>query len=99
MPLLHLFGVGVSAVIRTLNFLDDRLHLLDLTAPFFLAHLEVLLEQLVIGLAIAATKAVPEGSVLTVVVVEVQMVPEESSQQVNRRGQLQRLTRYGTQRR
>lgn len=43
------------------------------------AHLELLLEELVVGLAVAATQAVPERGVLSVVVVEVKMVDSVAS--------------------
>nr|GFD55168.1 hypothetical protein [Tanacetum cinerariifolium] len=42
--------------------------------PLALAHLELLLEQLVIRLSVAAAHAVPERCKLAVVVVEVQVV-------------------------
>ena len=45
-----------------------------LLVPHALAHLELLLEQLVAGLAVAAAEAVPERGELPVVVVEVQVV-------------------------
>lgn len=52
----------------------DGFRFLDLALPFGLSHLGLAAEELVVGLAVAATEAVPEGGELTVVVVEVQMV-------------------------
>ena len=65
---------GVAAVIVSLNRLEDRLHLLGLAAPFFLTHLGLTTEQLLVGLAVTATKTVPERCELPVVVVEVQVM-------------------------
>ena len=52
-------------------------HLVDgngLLVPLVLAHFELLLEELVVGLAVAATQTVPEGCELSVVIVEVQVM-------------------------
>lgn len=66
-------GIGVVlAVVLPLDFLDDALHLLALLLPLGLGHLELLAEQLVVGLAVRAAEAVPECGVLAVVVVEVE---------------------------
>jgi len=54
--------------------LDLLYHFVDgfrLLLPLALTHLELLLEELVVGLPVTSSKAVPEGSVLSVVVVEV----------------------------
>ena len=64
----------VLAIIRALDFLDHLVDSLGLLRPFALAHLELLLEQLIIGLPVATTHAVPQRGKLTVVVVEVQVV-------------------------
>ena len=77
--------MSVSSVIATLDFLDNFLHLLDLTIPLLLAHLTLTSEELIIWLFVAATEAVPEGGVLTVVVVEVQVVHGVASSTVNYR--------------
>lgn len=69
------FHLGlVSAVVLALDLLDHLIDCLGLLFPFALAHLELLLEQLVVGLPVAATHAVPERRELAVIVVEVQMV-------------------------
>lgn len=65
---------GVAAVIFSLNCLENSLHLLGLAAPFLLTHLGLTTEQLLIGLAVTATKTIPERCKLPVVVVEVQMM-------------------------
>jgi hypothetical protein len=44
----------VTSVIASLDFLDDLLHLLALSFPFLLAHLGLLLEQLLVWLAVAS---------------------------------------------
>ena len=73
--LLELLGLGlVASIIGAFDFLDNVLHLLDLALPLGSAHLGLAAEELVVGLAVAATETVPEGGELSVVVVEVQVV-------------------------
>ena len=52
----------------------DRLHLLGLAGPLLLAHLGFPAEELLVGLAVAATHAIPQRGKLAVVVVEVEVV-------------------------
>jgi hypothetical protein len=64
----------ILAVIFAFNLLHHFIDSLSLLFPFVLAHLELLLEQLVIRLPVATPHAVPERCELPVVVVEVQVV-------------------------
>lgn len=64
----------IDTVVGTLYILDNLLHDLALLIPGFFAHLGLLVKQLLLGLAVAATQAVPKGEVLAVVVVEGQVV-------------------------
>nr|POE65074.1 hypothetical protein CFP56_34742 [Quercus suber] len=68
------FRRAVTAVVFALDLDDHLLHLLGLAGPLLLAHLLLLLEQLVVGLAVAAADAIPQGGELAVVVVEVKVV-------------------------
>ncbi|KAB8349513.1 hypothetical protein FH972_023539 [Carpinus fangiana] len=74
--LLHLLALGghvlqEDAVVLTLDVLDHQLGLLGLAGPLGGAGLCVAAEELVVGLAVGAAEAVPEGGELAVVVVEV----------------------------
>lgn len=71
---LRLFLSQVLAVILAFNILEDRLHLLGLSLPFLLVHLCLAPEKLFVRLPVATTQAVPKGSELSVVIVEVKMV-------------------------
>ena len=62
------------AVVIALDILENGFHLLCLFLPFFLVHLGLATEKLLIGHPVAASQAIPEGSELSVVVVEVEMV-------------------------
>lgn len=64
-------GGVVGSVILAFDLLDNSLHLLDLALPFLLSHLGLPSEKLLVGLAIASTQTVPEGSELSIVVVEI----------------------------
>jgi hypothetical protein len=64
----------VAAVVAALDLLDNGLHLLDLALPLLLAHLALTAEKLLVWLAVTAAEAIPEGGVLAVVVVEVEVV-------------------------
>jgi hypothetical protein len=64
----------VLAAFATLDLLDHLVDGLGLLVPLALAHLELLLEQLVVWLPVAATQTVPESGELAIVVVEVQVV-------------------------
>ena len=64
----------ILAVVVALDILEDGLHLLGLALPLVLGHLGLPPEELLVGLAVAATQTVPEGGELAVVVVEVEMV-------------------------
>jgi len=64
----------VGAVIDTLHFLDHLLHLLVLLLPLGLGHLCRFAEHFGVGSAIASPDAIPEGGILTVVVVEGKVV-------------------------
>ena len=64
----------VRAVICALDLFNHHVNSFSLLVPFVLAHFEFLLEELVVGLAVAAAEAVPEGGELAVVVVEVEVV-------------------------
>lgn len=79
---LLLFG-RVAAVVVSFDIFEDRLHLLGLALPFFVTHLGLAAEELVIGLAVATPKTVPEGCELAVVVVEVQVVHGVASSTVH----------------
>lgn len=68
------FGRLVLAVPVTLDLLEHGIDGLGLLVPFTLAHLELLLEELIVGLPVASANAVPDSEVLAVVVVEVQVV-------------------------
>ena len=64
----------VTAIIFSLDILENRLHLLGLTLPLLVTHLGLASEKLLVGLAVAATQTIPKRSELAVVVVEVQVV-------------------------
>ena len=64
----------VLAVVIALHVLENGFHFLCLLLPFFLVHLGLATEKLLIGHPVAASQAIPEGSELSVVVVEVEMV-------------------------
>lgn len=64
----------IRPVVFALNFLNDLLHLRALLLPFILAHLQLLSEQLVVWLAVAAAKPIPQRSELAIIVVEIEMV-------------------------
>lgn len=75
LDLLRLGDAGVvGAVVLALDVLDDALHLLGLALPLGLGELGLRVEELLVGLAVGAAEAVPEGGELAVVVVEVEMV-------------------------
>ena len=65
---------SVVTIILTLDILEDRLHHFDLLLPVLLVHLDLLLEHLLLGGAVAASETVPKGGVLAIVVVEGQVV-------------------------
>jgi hypothetical protein len=72
---LELLGLGlVASIVAAFDFLDNVFHFLDLALPLGRSHLGLAAEELVVGLAVAATETIPEGGELSVVVVEVQMV-------------------------
>lgn len=71
---LRLFLGQVLAVILTLNFLEDSLHLLGLSLPLLLVHFCLATEKFFVGLPVATAHAVPQGGELSIVVVEVEMV-------------------------
>ena len=64
----------VTAIVFSLDILENSLHLLSLTLPLLVTHFGLATEKLLVGLAVAATQTVPEGSELAVVVIEVQVV-------------------------
>lgn len=64
----------VGPVVRPFNLLDQFLRLARLSFPFLLAHLEITIEEFIVGQPVAATKPVPESKELAVIVVEVEMV-------------------------
>lgn len=64
----------ILAVVGALDRLQDGLHLLGLSLPLLLGHLGLPTEELFIGLAVAASQAVPQRGELSVIVVEVQVV-------------------------
>ena len=66
--------ISVRAIVLALHLFHHLLHLFGLFFPLFVAHLERWLEHGRVGLAIAASEAVPDGGVLAKVIVEVQMV-------------------------
>lgn len=74
---------AVSPIILTLDLLDNLLHLIDLLLPRRRAHLLLLLEQVIIGLPVAAAEAIPQGGELTVVVVEGEVVNRMAGGAVN----------------
>lgn len=71
---LDCFRGTVTSVVLTLDFNHHPLHLFRLSFPLRLAHLLLSPEQLFVRLPVAATKTVPQGCELAVVVVEVQVV-------------------------
>lgn len=75
----------VAAVVIALHILEDGFHLLGLTLPFLLVHLGLTAEELFVGLPVATTQTVPEGSKLSVVVVEVQVMHGVASSSVDHR--------------
>ena len=77
--------VSVRAIILALNLFHHLLHLFGLFVPLLLAHLERWLEHGRVGLAIAASEAVPDGGVLAKVVVEVEVVGGVTGSAVNDR--------------
>jgi hypothetical protein len=82
--LLRLIG-QVLAVVFTLDLDNHLVNGLGLLLPLGLAHLELLLEQLVVGLPVTSAQTVPEGGELAVVVVEVQMVHGVACSAVDKR--------------
>lgn len=72
--LLGLCISDVRAVVLALDLLDENFHLLGLALPLLLGHLLLALEELLVGLAVAPAEPVPQRGVLTIVVIEVQMV-------------------------
>lgn len=78
-------GWTVASVVFALNLNNHSLHFLGLSLPLFIAHFGLLGEQLVVWLAVAATKAIPESGELAVVIVEVQVVHRVASGAVDDR--------------
>ena len=56
----------IYPIVLAFDFFDDFLHLLLLPVPLVFAHLGLFLEQFLVGLAVAAAQAVPEGRELSV---------------------------------
>lgn len=83
--LLGLTGLKVRSVIGALDLLDHLLHLLALLLPLCLGHVLLLVEHGLVGLAVATAKSVPESGVLTIVVVEGQVVDRVASSAVDDR--------------
>lgn len=67
-------GSVCAVVVVALDFFDHLVDGLGLLLPLALAHLKFLLKELIVGLPVASSKAVPESCVLSIVVVEVQVV-------------------------
>lgn len=66
----HLLGDGlafIGALVVSLNFGDELLHFLYLAIPLLLSHLGLTTEQLLVWLAVAATKSIPESGILAVI--------------------------------
>ena len=60
-----------TVVILAFNHVDSVLYFLALALPFVLSHLLLRIEEFFVGLTIATSQAIPQSSVLAVVVVEV----------------------------
>lgn len=82
---IFLLFLQVAAVVITLHVLEDGLHLLGLTLPLLLVHLGLTAEELFVGLPVATTQTIPEGSELSIVVVEVQVVHGVAGSSVDHR--------------
>jgi len=76
----------VLAVVVSLDILENVFHLLGLPLPFVLAHLCLATKKLLIWLPVAATHAVPQGSKLTIVVIEIEVVHGMAGGAVDDRG-------------
>ena len=74
----HILLIGliliVLAVVLALDLANALLHLADLPFPLLLAHLALPAEQLIIGLAIGTTQAVPQRCVLTKIIRKIEVV-------------------------
>jgi hypothetical protein len=69
-----LLGDGLTFIgplVITLDLLDQLLHFLHLAFPLLLTHLRLAAEEFLVGLAVAATKSIPQCCVLAVVYVVV----------------------------
>lgn len=75
----------VFAVVLALDLLRHVLGALRLELPLGRAHLLLLVEEVGVGLAVGAADAVPEGGVLAVVVVEVEVVHSVAGSAINDR--------------
>lgn len=73
--LLLRLGRGIlSEAVVALDICNDLLHLRDLFFPLFGRHLGLLIEELHIRLSVRTEEAVPEGRILAVIVVEVEVM-------------------------
>ena len=73
----------ISTVILALHLLDQLVHFLHLLVDGLLLQTLLAIKQLDVGLAVAASHAVPECSELAVVVVEVVVVDRVAGGSVN----------------
>lgn len=69
----------VLAIIISFNRLEDGFHLLGLLFPLLLGHLGLATEKLLVWFAITTSQTIPEGSELSVVIVEVEVMHRVAS--------------------
>ncbi len=72
--ILLLFASVINSLIISLNLPLDLLHLLGLLLPFLLAHFRLPSEELRVWRTVATAHSIPQRRVLSVVIVEVQMM-------------------------
>jgi len=73
---------SVTPVVIAFNILDNALHFLSLSLPLFLSHLAFSVEKLCIRFSVASAHPIPDCGVLSIIVVEVQVVHSVASSTV-----------------
>jgi hypothetical protein len=69
------FLIGkVGPVVRTLDFLNDSLHLFTLLCPFSLAHFQLPTEELIVWFPVATTHTIPQRCELSIIVIDCVML-------------------------
>ncbi len=81
--LLHLPLIPIHSIVPILHLVNDMLHLLALLLPCARVHFQLLVKELRVRPSVAAAQPVPQGSVLSVIVVEVEMVDRMTGSRVD----------------